>query len=708
MKYTYLVIAFFLGFYGYSQCSVVANGSALDCSGSNGEIIIIPTGTSPYQYSIDNGVTFVTDSIFDGLDGGTYSVVITDGNNCTSQVDVDVPGIVSVYVLNSVEDCTNQSGHFDIIADGGTGVYEYSIDNGITYMTASSYGDLTGGDYNIVVKDSDGCEASIDETVEYPLAIDNVTVIPSCSGQNTGHITVTAIDGVGNYSYSFNGGGNFNNINTASNVSPGDFEIIIQDNFGCTVDTTVTVDGNPEIIPTLTSAPVSCDGVTLGSVNVTLANPGTYDFSIDGGTTITTGSDYSNLTLTSGNYILQIEDQFGCEEIVSFFIDKQEIKDSIIKQNEFCYSENGEISIIAYVGEIPFEYSIDNGATFLPSGNFSNLAEGTYIAHAKDAIGCIKIDTVEITNFGGIDAIPSENDTICKGSSSIISVTHNGGTGVSYLWDNNLPTTRNNTVSPINTTSYTVIVTDVFDCKDTVTATVVVEENPEIVLSQTQILACIGDSVQILASGADEYSWNTGEVTENLDIVVDGVTTYTVTGNIGGCFGQESVNVIIKPIPLASAQANKTSINTHDSIFFKSVGSVGSDYSWDFKDGHNSTLSNPNHKFDFAGAYQVQLTVKMGGCEATDSILVYVGTVSISENSGIEVLAYPNPAKDEVTIEVNEYSQLELFSISGKLITQRELLEGKNQISLASFSKGIYLAMVKSSSNYYEFKLVIN
>ncbi|MCT4581842.1 MAG: T9SS type A sorting domain-containing protein [Flavobacteriales bacterium] len=708
MKVLTLIIAIFIGCMNiHAQCSFTATGVALDCSGNSGEIEITPTGgTAPYTYSIDNGVTFQTDSIFSGLTGGTYTVILVDDNNCTSQMDIDVPGSLSVYVLNTVEDCTNQSGNFEIIASGGTGTYSYSIDNGNNFSNITTYPNLVGGTYNIVVEDADGCTATATENVAYPLEITDVTVTPSCSGQNTGQIVITAANGIGNYSYSFNGGGNFNNINQAENLSPGDFDLVLQDNFGCVVDTTVTINENPAIVPTTVETPVSCDGVTLGSIVVTLATPGTYDFSIDGGTSFQSGPDYTNTSLTSGNYILQIQDSYGCQETVNFFIDEQEIEDSIIKQNEFCGTANGEINVVAYIGEAPFEYSIDNGINFGANNVFSGLPAGTYYVHARDAVGCVKKDTVQIGNFGGIEGVGSEEDTICVGSNSSVSVNHNGGTGVTYEWDNGLSSQQTNVVAPVVTTDYSVIITDIYGCKDTAYTRIVVDEVPNLTVSQNQLLACIGDELQITASGADRYEWSTGDTTASVTIEVEGVTTYSVIGKIGNCLDEETINVIIKPMPTVVIDANKTSINTHDSIFFYSSGSVGSNYNWDFKDGYHSTLSNPYHKFDFPGAYQVELTVEMGSCEATDSILVYVGTVAIDEIDQQNIVVYPNPAKDFVNIKIESQGILFLTAMNGKLIQKTNLIKGINKIQTSSFPKGVYFLTIQSKNWQKKIKLI--
>jgi len=277
-----------------------------------------------------------------------------------------------------------------------------------------------------------------------------------------------------------------------------------------------------------------------------------------------------------------------------------------------------------------------------------------------------------------------------------------------YNWDNSLPSNQNNTVSPNITTDYSVIVTDIYGCKDTSSTRIVVEDVPNLVVDQNQFLACIGATLQIIASGANEYNWSTNDTTSMVEIVVEGVTTYSVVGSIGNCFDVEVIDVIIKPMPTLVMDANKTSISTHDSIFFYSSGSVASNYSWDFKDGSTSILSNPYHKFGFSGAYQVELTVEMGGCKTSDSILVYVGTVSIDEKTEFNVLVYPNPAKEFINIEVAYKSELLLRSIKGEIVGQYQLSEGANKVEINNLSKGIYLGRVKSSNNTSQFKLIVN
>lgn len=691
----------------YSQCTVNATAVALDCSGTNGRITINASGgIGPYTYSIDHGANTSNDSIFNNLTGGSYTVDIADANGCTAQTIVSIPDALSLYVVNTFENCTNTPGKFDLLATLGTSPYEYSINNGTNFTNVSLYPSLPGGIYNVIVRDADGCIATSTDTVPFPLEITNVTSTQSCAGDNSGTISIEGDEGAGSFTYSFDGGANYSPINNVSNLASGTFNVIIRDVVGCTIDTNIIIDNFPDITPSISTQDVPCNGGG-GEVNVVFSGTEIYDFSIDGGTTIESGQFYNNTTLLEGNYTLDIVNSFGCDAAFNFSIGIERIEDSISVLNEFCDANDGEINAVGYIGVTPFEYSIDNGTTFGSAGLFNNLSEATYIVHVKDAIGCIKIDTIEITNFGGIEGTTSDEDTICIGSSSIISVNHNGGSGVIYNWNNSLPNTQNNTVSPTITTEYSVIITDIYGCKDTAYTKVVVENIPNLEVNQNQFLACIGDTIQIVATGADEYQWSNNETTPTVKIEVEGVTTYSVIGKIGNCIEEEVIDVIIKPMPTLVMSSNKTSINTYDSIFFYSIGSIASTYNWNFKDGSSSTMSNPYHKFNFSGAYQVELTVEMGGCEISDTILIYVGTVSVSEIKKMNILVYPNPSKDVFTLKSDHNAYLSILSLNGKLIKTKAINIGENKIMINDLSNGVYIGRVKSQNNSYQFKLIV-
>lgn len=62
-----------------------------DCFGNNGEISITASGSTSYQYSKDNGVTFQVDFSFPNLEPKSYSIVVKGGDGCTVTKSVPVP-----------------------------------------------------------------------------------------------------------------------------------------------------------------------------------------------------------------------------------------------------------------------------------------------------------------------------------------------------------------------------------------------------------------------------------------------------------------------------------------------------------------------------------------------------------------------------------------------------------------------------------------
>jgi len=79
------------------------NNTTCGCDGSI--VLNAVGGNTPYEYSVDGGVTFKTFPIFDDLCYGNYKVVVKDslGYTKTSQVELDKPSDPTTYVVNLVK-----------------------------------------------------------------------------------------------------------------------------------------------------------------------------------------------------------------------------------------------------------------------------------------------------------------------------------------------------------------------------------------------------------------------------------------------------------------------------------------------------------------------------------------------------------------------------------------------------------------------------
>ncbi|MFT7604744.1 MAG: hypothetical protein ACI8VT_002334, partial [Saprospiraceae bacterium] len=128
-------------------CSLEGEATTLmeSAAGStDGAININATnGTAPFQYSIDGGDNFQSESFFGDLSGGTYNVVILDANGCTTEFEVTVETctlLISADVTSTVEGL--MEGSIEISTENGSAPFTYSINNGVTFQTSNIFENL--------------------------------------------------------------------------------------------------------------------------------------------------------------------------------------------------------------------------------------------------------------------------------------------------------------------------------------------------------------------------------------------------------------------------------------------------------------------------------------------------------------------------------------------------------------------------------------
>ena len=106
------------------------------CGTFDGSINIFASGgTAPYEYSVDNGMSYSPIATFDNLGANTYNVVIKDAVGCYDTTivvlnDLNAPTIDDIESFNP--SCGNSDGSINITVSGGNPNYEYSIDGGTT------------------------------------------------------------------------------------------------------------------------------------------------------------------------------------------------------------------------------------------------------------------------------------------------------------------------------------------------------------------------------------------------------------------------------------------------------------------------------------------------------------------------------------------------------------------------------------------------
>jgi len=183
-------------------------------------------------------------------------------------------------------------------------------------------------------------------------------------------------------------------------------------------------------------------------------------------------------------------------------------------------------------------------------------------------------------------------------------------------------------INNLETTTYT-FTPDANQCALVTDLTIEVLENP-IISTGDPLIACIGDIVTLLGSGAGSggtYSWDNG-VVDGVPFTVSETLLYTVTGtDENGCIGTASIMVTGLPVPIAGISASPESGGVPLEVIFTNTSQNATNYQWDFGNDEFNTVNNQSAQnstyLDF-GSYTVWLIADNGVCD--DSISIVIST----------------------------------------------------------------------------------
>jgi len=162
------------------QCMLSADltPSAETAPGASDGAIIVSTnnGTAPFDYSL-NGNPPQSTPVISGLPAGNYTVIVTDANDCTAEVEVNVPVCNITFSVTVAQESVAgaNDGAIDVTVGSGNAPYEYSIDNGTTFQSSPLFENLGSGNYTILIKDNFACERTIDVEISTLSGLDETT-----------------------------------------------------------------------------------------------------------------------------------------------------------------------------------------------------------------------------------------------------------------------------------------------------------------------------------------------------------------------------------------------------------------------------------------------------------------------------------------------------------------------------------------------------
>jgi len=525
-----------------SVLSLTTTSVNVDCNGnSTGSInLSVAGGTGAYSYLWSNSQT--TEDL-SNLAAGTYSVTVTDGNNCTvtTSVNITQPAVLTLSASSVDVDCNGSAtGSIDLSVTGGTGPYTYAWSN---TSTAQDIGSLLAGNYSVTVTDGRGCTASTSVTINQPTALSLSTsqVNILCNGAATGSIDLSVSGGTVGYSYLWSNGATTQDI---SGLAAGNYSVTVTDANGCTETTSVTITQPSAIALSTSQVNVTCKGDSDGSIDLTVSGgTGAYTYSWSNGPTT---QDIN--ALAAGAYTVTATDASGCTASTTVNITEPPtaLTASYTQQNVSCNGGNDASINLTIANEAaPVSYLWSNGAT---SEDLTNIAAGTYSVTVTDALGCITVSNIVITEPAVLTASATKVDVDCNGNiTGSVDLTVTGGTTpYTYSWNAGLFNTQD--INGLPAGNYSVVVTDALGC--TANAAVTITEPAVLSLNTAKVdVTCNGGnngSIDLTVSGGTgpySYNWDSGQTTEDLNTLSAGTYNITVT-DARGCTETASVTII--------------------------------------------------------------------------------------------------------------------------------------------------------------------
>lgn len=228
---------------------------------------------------------------------------------------------------------------------------------------------------------------------------------------------------------------------------------------------------------------------------------------------------------------------------------------------------------------------------------------GTYYVHATDTLGCIRSDTIIISDQQYLDL--GNDTTICAGTNLFL----DAGVYNAYAWSTG-SSSSGITVNPVVNSQYSATVTDISGCTSSDTILVDVYALPSPYLGVDTAI-CQGDSLTLDAGSFSTYLWSPSGGSQTLTVSSAGTYSVTVT-NVNGCSNSDAIYVGINALPTPDLGSDIILCDGGSEVL--NPGSFDQ-YKW------SDLSTNPTLSVGNAGTYYVTVT-DVNSCQNMDSVQV--------------------------------------------------------------------------------------
>lgn len=575
------------------------------------------------------------------------------GNDPATSINSTVAGCAQPLVTTVDATCNGAcDGSANLQPQGNDYPYSYSWSTG---GVDSFETNLCPGVYDVTTTDGTGCTVA---TTIVILASGNLVVDVdsndvSCVGAADGKAWATPTNGTGPYTYNWSTTP-AQNTDTAFNLSPGSYTVTVTDNSGCSDTVSVSISAAVTINTRINKTDVSCNGGNNGSATITVtggAPPYTYAWNTTPPQNTSTASG-----LVAGAYTVTVTDNNGCSITASTTINQPgTVNVSTSTDSVSCPGgADGRAWVNLSGATAPVTYNWSTTPT-QNTDTATNLSAGIYDVTVTDGNGCSYTGSAEVFEGAGLSLSGFSDSVSCSGASNgraWVEVT-GGSAPYSYTWSAGNPIGTGDTITGVTAGNYTVTVSDVSGCTDSLTINVLQLANLNLTSgSDSATCAATQDGFAWVSAsggaGGFTYAWNTTPVQTN-DTAFNlrgGNYVVTVT-DLNGCQDTAQVRVGEPPAITLTTYTDSVSCNggSDGTAGAYATGGVGSyTYAWPAGTpvgaGDSVTgLATGTYTLTVYDAYQCSATANFTIEEPT-ALALTNGADSVSCNGGNDGIAW--------------------------------------------------------------------
>lgn len=555
------------GLYG----TMTTTGETCLGSGNGTATANATAGTAPFTYTWSTGAT--TPSIM--APPGTYTVTMTDANNCVSPPITGTIGTQSMpNAANAGPDAVGCVGSFPValsgtvtnatggVWSGGDGAFSGAWPT-ISYTPTAA--EIANGSVTLTLTTTgnDNCPPASDQmvlTLPNSFAGITTTATPAtCHGAADG--TASVVGGQPGFSYQWSTTP-VQATSSATGLAQGTYGVILTDGFGCSTSLSATVMQPPALsVSILAVSDETCAGFGDGTITASASGgtpPYTYVWS--------TGATGALLTTGAGTYTVSVTDASGCGPGTA--------SATIGTQAQPNQADAGA-DLIGCVGSFPIALngSVVNATGGMwsgGSGTFSGAWPGVSYTPSANEIAANGV-TLTLTTTGNTlcppatdqvfisipnsfaSATVTASDALCYGTATGSAAFSPAGSGFTYAWSTT-PVQTTAIATGLSAGDYMVVATDAFGCSIALNA-IIGSNAPVSIASLTatdETCAGLGNgSATVSAMGGTApytYAWSNGASTPS---IAAGAGDYTVTvtdaNNCAAASGTVTINAAAQP-----------------------------------------------------------------------------------------------------------------------------------------------------------------